>query len=403
MGHIYIVDSMMGTGKTWAALNEIKGNPDRHYLYITPYLEEIENRVLPYLNETMEFVTPDNSKYGTKLRSLKSFLSQKKNIVSTHALFILFDDEVSRLLRAGDYTLIMDEVSDVVAPYQITKDDLDTLLNKYVVVEPENKLLRWRQDLSDYTGKFLPEKNLCDNGSLVLHGGVILWVFPISVFRAFRKIYILTYLFESQIQRYYFDYYGLKYSYIYVEGDTIPYYTFTEEPVKEEYVYDFKNLIHVLDNEKMNEIGRNKTALSKTWYANNKDNMEKLRKNVYNYFHNIMKSSGTRNMWTTFLDYKKTLVGKGYTRGFIALNARATNKYRDRDVLAYTVNRYMQTYVKGLFLANKIHVDEDGFALSEMLQWIWRSAIRDGKEIWIYVPSKRMRDLLKEWIADNSP
>ena len=43
-------------------------------------------------------------------------------------------------------------------------------------------------------------------------------------------------------------------------------------------------------------------------------------------------------------------------------------------------------------------MDEDAYALSEMLQFIWRSAIRDGKEIWVYLPSVRMRSLLEEWI-----
>ena len=51
---------------------------------------------------------------------------------------------------------------------------------------------------------------------------------------------------------------------------------------------------------------------------------------------------------------------------------------------------------------NGIAVDGDGYALSEMLQFIWRSAIRDGKEIWVYIPSIRMRSLLKEWIEANS-
>ena len=54
------------------------------------------------------------------------------------------------------------------------------------------------------------------------------------------------------------------------------------------------------------------------------------------------------------------------------------------------------------FEQNGITVDEDGFALSEMLQFIWRSAIRDGKEIWVYIPSVRMRNLLEQWIEENS-
>jgi len=47
-----------------------------------------------------------------------------------------------------------------------------------------------------------------------------------------------------------------------------------------------------------------------------------------------------------------------------------------------------------------VDVREDEAALSTMVQWIWRSAIRDGEEVWIYIPSKRMRSLLIAWIRD---
>jgi hypothetical protein len=51
-------------------------------------------------------------------------------------------------------------------------------------------------------------------------------------------------------------------------------------------------------------------------------------------------------------------------------------------------------------MSKGIEIDADQFALSEMVQFIWRSAIRDDKEILLYMPSRRMRGLLKEWIAN---
>ena len=69
----------------------------------------------------------------------------------------------------------------------------------------------------------------------------------------------------------------------------------------------------------------------------------------------------------------------------------------------FLLNRYINTGVKNFFIKHNVQTDEDGFALSEMLQFIWRSAIRDGKEIWVYIPSIRMRNLLKQWIKQNSP
>ena len=47
-------------------------------------------------------------------------------------------------------------------------------------------------------------------------------------------------------------------------------------------------------------------------------------------------------------------------------------------------------------------MDEDAYALSVMVQWIWRSAIRDGDEIYLYIPSSRMRTLLLDWIEKTS-
>lgn len=47
-----------------------------------------------------------------------------------------------------------------------------------------------------------------------------------------------------------------------------------------------------------------------------------------------------------------------------------------------------------------IEFDDDLCALSTLLQWIWRSQIRVGKPINIYIPSERMRELLLQWIGE---
>jgi hypothetical protein len=82
---------------------------------------------------------------------------------------------------------------------------------------------------------------------------------------------------------------------------------------------------------------------------------------------------------------------------------RASNKYANKNSVVYPVNRYIDPGIKNFFLRHNVSVDEDGYALSEMLQFIWRSAIRNGEEIWVYIPSIRMRNLLKQWIEENSP
>ena len=49
-----------------------------------------------------------------------------------------------------------------------------------------------------------------------------------------------------------------------------------------------------------------------------------------------------------------------------------------------------------------VEVDENMYALSNMVQWIWRTAIRDGKEVVVYIPSSRMRKLLVDWMNQVS-
>lgn len=68
----------------------------------------------------------------------------------------------------------------------------------------------------------------------------------------------------------------------------------------------------------------------------------------------------------------------------------------------YIVNLFMNVNEKKFYQKHGIEVDEDAYALSIMVQWIWRSAIRDGDDIGLYIPSRRMRNLLINWIEKTS-
>lgn len=401
--NVKIVDMIMGSGKTSSAINFInETKKDEKFIFITPYLDEVDRikKACPFKN----FKEP--KEMGTKLNGIKYLINQGENIVSTHALFQRFDNEAIDLCRNQGYTLIMDEVTDVVEKYDISKEDFKILKDNFVDIDNETGLLRWRNPEDDYYGKFSEEKRLCELNSLAYYGGsIMMWLFPIEVFNAFRKIYILTYMFNAQIQRYYYDYYKLPYKYMYVSGNCQDNYSFTEDKDSRNLNgYNYKELIHILEDEKLNRIGDREYDLSKTWYERNKNNasINQLKNNIVNYFINKRKSKTYDNLWTTFKDYKPLLNGKGYGRGYVPLNKRASNEYAQKTSVVYPVNRYINPGIKNFFLKHDVAVDEDGFALSEMLQFIWRSAIRDGKEIWIYIPSIRMRNLLKKWINENS-
>ena len=401
---VRIVDELMGSGKSMTAINYInRSDSDEKFLYITPYLSEVE-RIKTNCAEK-KFKEPCFLR-GRKLEGIKELINRGENIVSTHALFRRFDLEVIDLCRARNYTLIMDEVTDVVEKYDISSADFKLLREKFVDIDEDTGLIRWRNPNDNYRGKFEEEKRLCELNSLAFYGGsVMMWLFPIEVFNAFRKIFILTYMFDAQIQRYYYDYYKLPYKYLYITGDCLDNYTFTEDIDKRVAVtHDFKHLIHINEDEKINRIGDREFDLSKTWYERNKNNasMVQMKNNLLNFFVHKACTKTSQNLWTTFKDFKPLLSGKGYGRGFAPLNMRASNDYANRISVAYPVNRYINPGIKNFFTKHDVEVDEDGFALSEMLQFIWRSAIRRDEEIHIYIPSIRMRNLLKDWIEENS-
>ena len=41
----------------------------------------------------------------------------------------------------------------------------------------------------------------------------------------------------------------------------------------------------------------------------------------------------------------------------------------------------------------------DAYALTEFIQWVWRSSVRRGEDITLYLPSPRMWELFEEWLA----
>ena len=79
------------------------------------------------------------------------------------------------------------------------------------------------------------------------------------------------------------------------------------------------------------------------------------------------------------------------------VNSKATNKFRNKASLAY-INRFQDPIVAGYFEDHGIEVRSDLFALTELVQWIWRSRIREGQPIHLYLPSERMQQILNNWV-----
>ena len=123
-----------------------------------------------------------------------------------------------------------------------------------------------------------------------------------------------------------------------------------------------------------------------------------MQKNIYNFFRNVHSCKSDEIIWTTFKDYKNKLKGKGYTNGFVQCAEKGSNEYGDKKYIAYCCNRFFHPDDITYFSKKNITVKDEVWALSEMIQFIWRSAIRNDQEIYLYIPSKRMRNMFKNWL-----
>lgn len=390
-----VVDAGCGVGKTTAMINYInQDKEDSKFLYITPFLTEVER----VKNACKDKNFQEPAELPTKTEDLLRLVEKGYNIVSTHALFKKLTDKVLDLTQFNDYILIIDEAADVLEEIEITKNDLKTIITEYTTID-ENNTVHWNEWNNDYEGRFEDYKNMIQMGGVKAHrsdtGEVVslVWAFPISIFESFKEVYILTYMFNGQ--KAYYEYNKVNIIQMYVKD-----FQLTTEPQ----IYNYeeqKKLITVIEDEKLNAIGNNRGSLSMSWFSRNAKTalMKQLQNNINNFFKNIVKGTPiNQKLWTTFKEYSEVVKGKGYTNAFVPINIRATNDYKESTAVAYIANRYMKPTLKHFFEVSGIEVDEDTYALSELIQFIYRSAIRDGKPITVYIPSKRMRELFKDWI-----
>ncbi|MEG1544542.1 MAG: hypothetical protein RR382_08475 [Tannerellaceae bacterium] len=399
---VRICDEMMGCGKTSAAIRYMNEHEEQRFIYITPFLNEVR-RVMEGCS-LRGFQEPYELR-GSKLNGLNYLLGEKENIVSTHQLFSRYSKETCDLISAGGYTLIMDEVLNVMEPLKQSVSDLDLLVQSGICsVNPEGGDITILD--ASYHGALHEIVDKAQYGKLFLYGKTMLfWSYPADVFESFNLVIVLTYLFEASILRYYYDANHVPLEYIHVVIDEIG-HKFVEGKSNSKYP-GLVDKIHIVEHKKLNAIGAGRFALSSGWFAGQmrrggKEGLVRLKKNMFNLYSNILTAPQEERMWTVFKKAKELCKGRGYTKGFVECTARATNEYRNRTALAYCINIFYNPFFKNHFMEKGIEVDEEKYALSQMVQWIWRSAIRDGEDITIYIPSSRMRQLLKDWLEEVS-
>lgn len=416
MTNYYIFDSIMGSGKSSLMLSMMKNleTGSNRYVFVVPFLSEVK-RYKTELTNSLGVSDPTEPLFingDTKLENFKYLLKKKyQRIIITHSTFQNADKEVVKLLKDGNYRLMIDEAPNVITPIDYVADDLLVAqAGGLVSVDPDSWKISWTCEIKNYNGIFLPLKKFCETDRLYTNKNrsCMYLVYPYEVFDACNAVYILTYMFETQMVYFYLkrhipDFHYKKFSVMYNQEEQR--YTFDTYDPKYNRIHDLKGLIHICDNKKMNKVGETRTALSVSWFENRSENDEDIKaikRHMHNYFRKICNCRSSECLWTTFKSAQAKIEGKGYKESFLPVNAKAVNNYGDRLYVAYIANRFVNPRLTCICADNGDLFDQDAFATSEMVQFIWRSAIRYGKPIQIYIPSKRMRTLLEKWIDENT-
>jgi hypothetical protein len=412
---IKIEDYPCGSGKTTRMIENFK--EDQKYLVILPLLSEI-NRVIEASND-VEFVQPDD-KQGTKTNSLESHLLLGKNIATTHEMY----ERLVPMIRDGlldDYDIIIDEVPKVVE--MVTSKSKTSIQEFYLdagyldvdattgLVRPTMKWWQNRDEVSDtLSPKIL---TYAETGCLYLQEGkMFIWALPQSILTGGRSVTVMTYKSEGSMLLAYLRKLGLPYE---VSNDNSSEEDFREKAAKLITIED----IPALSKTNFSHTGQVKGMSSSSYAAKVARSLKNLkeRKLVGIDINNILLTS-MKDAWikaandnnrdakdgdeTTKKNSKPGVFAKGSRMkdvNWIANTTRGTNDYMYCSHLIYLYDQNINPFL-ARWLGDSTQAFKDAYALTELIQWVWRSRVRRGEPVTLYLPSPRMRRLFEEWLND---
>lgn len=398
----------MGSGKTLGIINWMNNNPVNRYLYVSPLISEVEKRI-PEDCGVLDFVSPNTENHRTKSEHLLELLNSKKNIAFTHSLFEDMSNSHLKAIDEGDYTLIIDEEIDFINAYSgrdYEDTDIVTLENSgHIKVEEDNLgRVKWTWNDNNFVegGVYTKLKRMCDMQMLhctkrnrtmmVLH-------LPISLIGVAERTIVMTYKFKGSIMSQFMAMKGVDVDY-FKEVELLK----TEEQVKRE----ASELIDIFETPSTKKV-RN-LSLAGGWYRDTakKDDYKRIQSALLS----ACRKGKVKDVMYTLPKHvvvsekkgqqpKVRLPGYHPKDCYVYCGTKATNKYKDRSVLVHAFNRFPLVSVSSYLQDYGFPIKEDEFALSESIQWVWRSRIRDGKPIKLCFLSPRMRQIFETWLYGN--
>jgi len=418
---VEVVDTIMGAGKSTECFNWINRNPNDKYIYVSPMLSEVgkDGRIHREIFGT-EFISPDieDSKFKTKIEHLTQLLESGCNIACTHNLYLSMTQYHFDLVGKNNYTIILDEEIEVIKTYGVySTSDIEYLIDKgEITVSEKDGGISWvghNKSVEDYDHKYFKLKNLCDKQAVYLNNGlsskknILVSHIPLKLLVNAKRVIVITYMFSGSVLDCFLKLKGIP---------TKPCLDII--PKKNISPKDYKSLITLVEPNKKTE----NLKMSATWWKDLTKEDRKSVSSISNLIKNTANSYGFTGedvMWTCpkenaagvakdsrtvklnptgFVKYKKDGVNKTC---WLSVHTRATNDYSYKKMVAHCYNRFPLQPIKVYLQSCGVPVDEDRYAISSLLQFVWRSQIRNEKPIVLLIANKRMCVLFKKWLNEE--
>lgn len=429
-----IIDRPCGHGKTSDLIKSFK-NTDQN-LMVVPLLSECD-RVIeatsargitfqqPEQEAEVRFDENDNEEITkSKINGLRRLLLTGQNVVTTHAMFDTLA-HVAQDKLLDDYHIHIDEVLSVIDPnFKVNAKAWDRVFIKSGLcsVDPKTRQVitseEWSkefQDLSEYISPKL-YKAAAAGRLYNIEGGYNVAVMPEALLKAGLSLTVYTYKAEGSIMYAYLKRIGLNP--VHDKGDPLVERKFVREARQLITVKTINSLNHLefsyskqTDSKKKNSrvydnlVPRSLSAIALTylkdvpfdkilitcpkekWFENGKEPKLDIEGNYVTHY-----KPGPYAI-------RSRLQGRKGRITWLANTTRGTNDYRNCSHLIYLYNQYLNPNIKK-FIGKGVVTDDD-YALTELIQWVWRSRIRRGEPITVWLPSNRMRNLFLNWLYEN--
>lgn len=408
---IELLDSIMGSGKTQGVIQWMLNNPQNKYLYVSPMLTEVEERI-PTACQALEFTYPCTEEYKTKGQHLLRLLEEGCNVSFTHSLFTDLTKQHLALIRKHEYVLIVDEEVAFIEPYKgnYSRDDIVSLEKAgHIRVEEDNLgrvVWQWYDDNEMNDTAYSKLKRMSDLGMLYCakrDRKIMVVHLPIELVQSSRRVILLTYLFKGSVMESFMDLKGIE---------IVPFKEVVPPKTTKDVLTKAKSLITFIDTTTTKAVSN--LSMSSTWYSKNATtaDLEKVSNAIFSVYRKFGdKESFIFTAPKSLADYqyvkdeklKRNIIHKKMPKDvdWIYCGTKATNMWSHKSIAVHAYNRYVNTAIKAYLQDYGTPPDDDMFALSEMVQWIFRTCIRNDEPLQLCILNNRMKGLLCNWLNGN--